>query len=96
MREALCNAKTSHLFSTRNIGIFKIIFRKFNETLTNDFISFEQLGPGLLNRGLLIKERVSSTVGKKLLTEDSYPLRILRPDTTTSTLKKKYFQLWIF
>ena len=39
MREAF------HIFSTKNTGIFDFNFWKFNETLTNDVVSFEQPGP---------------------------------------------------
>ena len=38
------SAKASHVFSTKNIGKFKIL-TFVNETLTNDVVSFEQLGP---------------------------------------------------
>ena len=42
-----CTAKASHIFSTKNIGIFEILtFEIFKETLTNDVDSFEQPGPG--------------------------------------------------
>ena len=41
MREA------SHIFSTKNIGIFEILmFEIFNVSLTNDIVSFERPGPG--------------------------------------------------
>ena len=39
-------AKASHIFSTKNIREFEILeFEIFNETLTNDVVSFEQPGP---------------------------------------------------
>ena len=42
----LCSAKDSHIFSTKNNSVFVILmFEIFNETLTNDVVSFEQLGP---------------------------------------------------
>ena len=40
----LCNAKDSHILSTK-ITVY-IVFVNFNESLTNDVINFEQLGPG--------------------------------------------------
>ena len=41
------SAKASHIFSTKNIGIFQIYLTcNFNETLTNDVVNFEQPGPG--------------------------------------------------
>ena len=43
MREAFA----SHIFSTKNIGIFQILtFEILTKHLTNDVVSFEQLGPG--------------------------------------------------
>ena len=45
----MCSAKASHIFSTKNIGVFEILMCEiFDETLTNDVISFEQPGPLLL------------------------------------------------
>ena len=40
--------QASHIFSTKNTGIFQKLTSenlKFNESLTNDIISFEQPGP---------------------------------------------------
>ena len=46
---SFCTAKASHIFSTKNIGIFQILtFEILNETLTNKVVSFEQPGPDLL------------------------------------------------
>ena len=43
---AFANAKTSHIFSTKNISVYAIFNdQSFNDTLTNDIVSFEQLGP---------------------------------------------------
>ena len=47
MGEAL---KTSHIFSTKNIGIFDILMfeiltKILTKLLTNDVVSFEQSGP---------------------------------------------------
>ena len=46
---ANANAKAIHIFFSKNINE-KAIFDdlSFNDTLTNDIVSFEQLGPGLL------------------------------------------------
>ena len=39
------NAKTTHIFS-KNISEYAIVNdQSFNDTLTNDIVSFEQLGP---------------------------------------------------
>ena len=43
------SAKDSHIFSTKNNSVFVILIiliLNFNETLTSDVVSFEQLGPG--------------------------------------------------
>ena len=43
------SAKASHIFSTKNIGVFEILRFEIlmNETVTKDVVSFEQPGPGL-------------------------------------------------
>ena len=41
------NAKAIHIFFSKNISIYAIFnVQRFYNTLTNDIISFEQLGPG--------------------------------------------------
>ena len=43
---AFAYAKATHIFSTKNISIYAIFNdQNFNDTLSNDIISFEQLGP---------------------------------------------------
>ena len=43
---SFCTAKASHSFPTKNIGMSeKLTYEKFNETLTNEVVSFEQPGP---------------------------------------------------
>ena len=43
------SAKDSHIFSTKKYQCMcNIYFQNFNKTLTNDFVNFEQLGPGRL------------------------------------------------
>ena len=40
------NAKATHIFFSKNISIYAIFNdQSFNNTLTNDIFSFEQLGP---------------------------------------------------
>ena len=47
-REAFALQKLLTFFSTKNIGVFEILnFWNFNETLTNDVVSFEQPDPNL-------------------------------------------------
>ena len=41
---SFCTAKATHIFSAKNFSIF-IFGVNFNESLTNDIVSFEQLGP---------------------------------------------------
>ena len=41
----LCNAKDSHIFSTKNNCICNIVIPKLNKLLTNDIVHFEQLAP---------------------------------------------------
>ena len=39
-------AKATHIFFSKNISVYAIFNDKsFNDTLTNDDVSFEQLGP---------------------------------------------------
>ena len=40
-------AKATHIFSAKNFNIFANHDVNFNESLTNDIVSFEQLGPGI-------------------------------------------------
>ena len=42
---SFCTAKATHIFSAKNISIFAYHSVNFNELLTNDIVSFEQLGP---------------------------------------------------
>ena len=43
---AFANAKATHIFFSKNISVFTIFNdQSFNDTLTNDIVSFEQLGP---------------------------------------------------
>ena len=43
---AFANAKATHIFFSKNIGMYAIFNDYiFNYSLTNDIVSFEQLGP---------------------------------------------------
>ena len=43
---AFANAKATHIFFSKNISIYAIFHdQNFNDTLTKDIVSFEQLGP---------------------------------------------------
>ena len=47
MRVAFANAKASHFFFSKNISVYAIFNNQsFKDTLTNDIVNFEQLGPG--------------------------------------------------
>ena len=44
---AFANAKATHIFFSKNISVYAIFNdHSLNDTLTNDIVSFEQLGPG--------------------------------------------------
>ena len=45
MRKAFAIQKFLIFFNKKDIGIFQILSLKLNETLTNDVVNFEQLGP---------------------------------------------------
>ena len=50
MRAVFANAKATHIFFSKDISVHAIFNdQSFNDTLTNNIISFEQLGPGLKN-----------------------------------------------
>ena len=45
---AFANAKASHIFLSKNVSVYAIFNdQSFNNTLTNNIVSFEQLGPGI-------------------------------------------------
>ena len=48
MWEAFANAKATHIFFSKNISAYALFnYPSFNITLTNDIVSFEQLGPDI-------------------------------------------------
>ena len=43
---SFCTAKATHIFSAKKFQHIRVSLDvKFNESLTNDIVSFEQLGP---------------------------------------------------
>ena len=57
---SFCTAKASHIFSTKNIGVFwDINIWNFNVSLTNDVVSLEQLGPGVGEGGIGLRIGIS-------------------------------------
>ena len=51
---SFCTAKATHIFSAKKIQhICVSLDVNFNESLTNDIVSFEQLGPDMLRYGYL-------------------------------------------
>ena len=47
---AYANAKATHIFFSKNVSVYATFNDKsFNDTLTNDIVSFEPLGPGALD-----------------------------------------------
>ena len=48
---SFCNAKATHIFFCKNINVYAIFNdQSFNDTLTNGIVSFEQLGPVILQK----------------------------------------------
>ena len=41
---AFANAKATHIFSAKMLAYMPYLTISFNDTLTNDIVSFEQLG----------------------------------------------------
>ena len=41
-------AFANHIFFSKNISVYGIFNESFNDMLTNDIVSFEQLDPGVL------------------------------------------------
>ena len=49
---SFCKCKSYSYFFSKNISVYAIVnYQRFNDTLTNDIVSFEQPGPGLYSRG---------------------------------------------
>ena len=47
---SFCTAKATHIFFSKNFQhICVALDVNFNESLTNDIVSFEQLGPGIFD-----------------------------------------------
>ena len=50
------NAKATHIFFSKNISVYAILNdQRFNNMLTNNIVSFEQLGPDVKGKWLLQK-----------------------------------------
>ena len=53
--------KLHTFFSAKNISVYAIVNdQSFNDTLTNDIVSFEQLGPGIFSKYAFICSPVTS------------------------------------
>ena len=49
IHRCFCSKNVSSFFSSKNITVYAIYNdQSFNDTLTNDIVSFEQLGPGVI------------------------------------------------
>ena len=56
---AFANAKATHIFFSKNISLYAIFNdQSFKDTLTNDIINFEQLGPGLWRKDNVLHSTV--------------------------------------
>ena len=54
------NAKATHIFFSKNMSIYAIFDdQRFNDTLTNDIVSFEQMGPDFKEINVMKKPGVS-------------------------------------
>ena len=50
MSVAFANAKATHIFCSKNISLYAMFNdQSFNDTLNNDIVSLEQLGPACLS-----------------------------------------------
>ena len=75
---SFCKCKSYSHFFSKNISIYAIFNdQSFNDTLTNDIVSFEQLGPGLYTLNFLLSLMLFSLsvifdrqVGVKALAEE--------------------------
>ena len=48
MWAAFANAKATHIFSAKIIAYTIFNDQRFNDTVTNDIVSFEKLGPDVM------------------------------------------------
>ena len=63
---SFCTAKATHIFSAKNFSQFALDLN-FNESLTNDIVSFEQLGPGKPGPEVIKKISCSTQLGMKFV-----------------------------
>ena len=65
---SFCTAKATHIFSAKKIQhICVSLDVNFNESLTNDVVSFEQLGPGKILK-------TQSEIDSRGLVDYTYPI----------------------
>ena len=63
---SFCIAKATHIFFSKKFQHIRVSLDvNFNESLTNDIVSFEQLGPGVLN-GLIWESQIATALDKCL------------------------------
>ena len=69
------NAKATHIFFSKNISVYAIFNdQSFNDTLTNEIVSFEQLGPVLfLEVGVYYCSNTYSNAEKSGQAWDTFP-----------------------
>ena len=64
---SFCKCKSYSLFSSKNISVYAIFNdHSFNDMLTNDIISFEQLGPGIY-LGPVVQSIISLTSSLRVI-----------------------------
>ena len=68
-----CNCKSYSHFFCKNISVYAIFKdQSFNDTLTNNIVSFEQLGSGKFSKELMLCMMV------KILSKDSFKYFLLK------------------
>ena len=82
---SFCTAKATHIFFSKKFqNICLSLDVNFNESLTNDVVSFEQMGPDLLtilvlilNKSILLTIEVSKTANKRQTVKTLIRLHVL-------------------
>ena len=64
---SFCTAKATHIFFSKKFQNIRVSLDvNFNESLTNDIVSFEQLGPGLKIYNMLTKPFICIKMNSKI------------------------------
>ena len=77
---SFCNAKATHIFSAKKFQLIYVSLDvNFNESLTNDVVSFEQLSPFMMDCYILYCKlsRVTHVVGEQIA---KYKFKAAKPE----------------